>query len=53
MPYKKHDHFCDRKTKMFVNFLCNYFGSGEPVFDIFIIIFDKSTKLLIHARKGA
>ena len=33
--------------------LCNCFGVGETVFDTFIIIFDKTTKLFILAKEGA
>ena len=34
-------------------FSCKRFGSGETVLDTLIVIFDKSTKLLILAREGA
>ena len=52
MSYKNMN-LSDKKTKTFVNCLCNYFGSGESTFDIFVIFFDKSTKLFILAREGA
>ena len=52
MSYKNMN-LSDKKTKTFVNCLCNYFGSGEPTFDIlsyFLTSLQSYLSLLEKAR---
>ena len=46
-------YLSDSKTKTLVICLFDCFGGREPFFYTFIIIFYKTTKLLILAKEGA